>query len=383
MAGRSLLRIVISGLIFFLIYTNLIGESTSFTSLSPRSEALGGPHAALTDDFSTLFNNPAGFREVKGDLTVANLNILLRGPLSSILLGIESGQYQDMLAELGNSRIALALTGPIAVGSIRNNFAWGVFNNISTDLYVPSLTQNATITATADLGGVFGYSWGVEFPNTGNKFNYGFLTKLFFRSEVSAAKSFTDIMGAFDDLSSLISLDSLPLDMGFGVGIDVGMKYIWRDTLHFALAFRDIYTPLFMFRYGSITSLTEGESPEFVYSAVNADYSFGFMYTPHVSLFRGLIGNMKLLFDYNDIFDFLVDGDQARHILLHFGLGFEFTIFDILSLRLGVYEGLPSVGAGLDLHIFKINLAVYGREMGTQPGIMPVYNMMLGIDFSY
>lgn len=361
---------------------SIVAQSVPFKLSSPRNEAIGGPHSALTDQFSTLFNNPAGYKGVESDLTVADLTVKVTGPVSTMLLAAQGGDIQEILGEIGSGQIGLELTGPFALGKIGKNMAWAVFNKTNTEVFIPNLTQDATIYAGVDLGGAFGYSFGIEFL-TGNSLNFGFLTKLFLRSEMLVAKSFADIMAAFSDLSSLVSPDSLPLDMGFGVGLDVGMKYIWRDTLHVGISVRDLYTPLFMFRYSALTDLADGQTPTFEYSSLNQDYSIGIMYTPDISFFRGLIGNIKVLLDYNDIFDFALNPEYARHILLHFGLGAEFTVFDIMAIRLGLYEGLPSFGAGLDLHIFKLNLAMFGRELGTQPGLLPVYNLMMGIEFSY
>lgn len=371
-----------AALLFLVLVTASI-QAQSFSYSSPRNEALGGPHAALTDQLSTIFNNPAGFRGVESDLTVADLNFRLTGPLSTLLSAAQGADLVALLGQLGSTRIGVDLCGPIAFGRIKNNKAWIVFDRFDTSVFIPSLTQDAVVSARFDLGGAFGYSFGIDFLNSDNRMDFGFMTKLFFRSGMTVYRSFSDLMAAFSDISLLVSPDTLPLDMGFGAGIDLGMKYVWRDTLSFALTIRDAYTPLFMFHYNSLTDFAGGGSPAFVYSSLAPDYSFGVLYEPDFSLFRGLIGNFKLMFDYNDIFDFAFHPETARNILLHFGLGAEFTVFDILALRLGLYEGLPSLGAGLDLYFFKLNIAMFGRELSSQPGLASVYNMMLGIEFSY
>ncbi|MDA3810290.1 MAG: hypothetical protein PF518_08140 [Spirochaetaceae bacterium] len=344
---------------------------------------MGGLHAALTDQFSSIFNNAAGYRGIKSDFTVSNLTFKITGPVSTMVLGAQSGDIQQILGDLGSSNIGLEIIGPISIGRINNDMAWGIYNNIDTNIFIPDLTQDAEVTARVDLGGVFGYSFGIDFIETNSKLDFGFLTKLFFRSESSITKSFTDLIDAFSDISSLLSPDSIPLSMGFGVGIDLGMKYVWNDTISVGLAIRDVYTPLFMFNYDSLVTLAEGGDPSFEYSTLPTDYSIGVMYTPQVHFFNGLIGNIKIMFDYNDIFDFALNSEYKRNILLHLGLGFEFTIFDILALRFGLYEGLPAVGLGLDLHIFKFDFAMFGRELSSQPGFMSVYNLMVGIEFSY
>jgi len=369
----------------FLIFISipLVAQNSKFSISNARNSAIGGPHAALTDQFSTIFNNAAGYRDVKSDFTVSEMTFKITGPVSTMVLAAQGGDIQEMLGQLGSTSIGLELIGPISIGRINNNFAWGVYSIIDTDVFIPSLTQDAEVKGRFDLGGVFGYSFGIDLIGTESKLDFGFLTKLFFRSETVVTKSFTDIMAAISDISILLSPDAIPLSFGFGIGLDLGMKYVWKDTLSVGLAVRDIYTPLFMFNYDSLTTLIGGGSPLFVYSTLSPDYSLGIMYTPGVTLLNGLLGNIRIMLDYNDIFDFALNPETRRHILLHFGLGVEFTVFDILAIRMGLYEGLPTAGLGLDLHIFKFNFAMFGSELSTQPGLMSVYNLMASIEFSY
>lgn len=374
---------IIIGLGFLFLNSIAYSQQNRFSIDSARNSAIGGPHAALTDQFSTIFNNAAGFRGVKSDFTVSQMSFKVTGPISTMVSEGQSGNIETLIGELGSTNIGLDISGPLSMGKINKDMAWGVFSIIDTNIFIPNLTQDAEVYGRFDLGGVFGYSFGIDYVPSNSQMNFGFLTKLFFRSEMNAAKSFSDIIGAFDNMASLFSPDSIPLDMGFGLGFDIGMKYIWNDTISVGLAVRDIYTPLFMFNYDSITTLSGGGDPQFEYSTLPADYSLGFMYTPNVKLLNGLLGDIKIMFDYNDIFDFALNSEYSRNILLHLGFGLEFTLFDILALRMGLYESLPTAGLGLDLHIFKINFAMFGSELSSQPGLMSVFNLMLGIEFSY
>lgn len=370
-------------LVFSAAALPLQAQDSRFRIESARNAALGGAHAALTDQYSTIFNNAAGYRGVESDLSVSELTFKVTGPVSTMILAAQGGDIVEILGELGSSNLGLEVVGPFSFGQIKNNKAWAVFNIIDIDVFIPDLTQDATVKGHFDLGGAFGYSFGIDFTGSDSQMDFGFLAKLFYRTEMNVVRSFADVMVAIDDITSLISPDTLPIDFGFGVGVDLGVKYIWKNTFSFGIAVRDLYTPLFMFRYDSLTSLADGGSPEFDYRTLPQDYSVGIMYTPDLILFKGLIGNIRIMLDYNDIFDFAVNSEYARHFLLHFGAGIEFTVFDILSLRFGLYEGLPAVGGGLDLHVFKLNYAMFGRELGSQPGLMSVYNLMIGVEFSY
>ncbi len=384
MTEKSGIKLFITlGLGLLFMYSSVYSEESRFVVSSPRTAAIGGMHAGLTDQFSTIFNNPAGFRGVKSDMTVSELNFKITGPVSTLMLASQGGELSEILGELGLTTIGFEMLGPISIGKIDNNMAWGIYNVIDTEVFIPDLTQDATVSARFDLGGVYGYSFGLDLIDSNNQMNFGFLTKIFYRTDVEIAKSFTDIVSAFSDITSLFSPDTIPLNMGFGAGLDVGMKFIWNDVISLGLVVRDIYTPLFMFRYDSVSSLASGGSPSFEYLALDPDYSIGILYTPELILFNGLMNNIKIMLDYSDIFDFAFNPEEARHPLLHIGLGVEFTLFDILALRFGLYEGLPAAGAGLDLHMFKLNFAMFGAELSSQPGLMSVYNLMIGIEFSY
>jgi hypothetical protein len=89
------------------------------------------------------------------------------------------------------------------------------------------------------------------------------------------------------------------------------------------------------------------------------------------------------MLDYDDIFDFLLHPNSSRHPILHIGAGIEVELLEILSIRMGMYEGLFTAGVGLDLKIFTLNAAMFGTELSSEPGMRPVYNILIGLEFRY
>ena len=92
--------------------------------ISPRLSALGGYHAALADDYTVLFTNPAGFRRVGKQMHVSELTIGLSGPIFDITSMIMEGTsgtditsdsgIQDILTGLYTSmKASLAVVDPI------------------------------------------------------------------------------------------------------------------------------------------------------------------------------------------------------------------------------------------------------------------------------
>ncbi len=85
------------------------------------------------------------------------------------------------------------------------------------------------------------------------------------------------------------------------------------------------------------------------------------------------------MFDYSDITNTF--SPLARNPVLNLGFGVDMTLFDIFSLRGGIYEGLLDAGLALNLTYFTLNAAMYGRELGREPGMRPVYDIIIGLEF--
>ena len=94
-----------------------------------------------------------------------------------------------------------------------------------------------------------------------------------------------------------------------------------------------------------------------------------------------MVDNLTLTCDYSDILDFL--NPVPRNAILKASLGLEIQMLDILYLRAGIRDALLAAGAGLKLGIFTLNLTAYGEELGLDPGVRPVYNLLVSLEFRY
>ncbi|HYW83277.1 MAG TPA: hypothetical protein VFB30_08475, partial [Spirochaetia bacterium] len=78
---------------------------------SARLDAMGGLHVALADDISTLFSNPAGFRQAGPQFSVSELTMSLSGPVFSIadlMLRVANGESPNTL--LSDPKVSSLLT---------------------------------------------------------------------------------------------------------------------------------------------------------------------------------------------------------------------------------------------------------------------------------
>ena len=93
------------------------------------------------------------------------------------------------------------------------------------------------------------------------------------------------------------------------------------------------------------------------------------------------IDSFTLALDYDDILD--LASVLPRNPILNVGLGLEARLLDIVSLRAGVSDALLNAGVGLDLSALRVDLAVFGTELGLDPGDRPTYNLLASLEFSY
>lgn len=76
-----------------------------------------------------------------------------------------------------------------------------------------------------------------------------------------------------------------------------------------------------------------------------------------------------LVCDFVDMLGFFQTDDIGfRTFMTHFKAGAELRLFSILDVRGGLNQGYWTLGAGLDLAIFKVDVAYYWQEFGEVAG---------------
>jgi hypothetical protein len=359
---------------------------------SARLDALGGMHAALADDISVLFTNPAGFREVQPQFSIAELTAKVAGPVFSIagivqqaagggnlLTLISDPTVQKLLASLYASGV---VNGPLAFGYVGNGLGFGFFNSsgvtFTTQGTIPVV--NAMLSENVEMVG--GYAFSIPLPpSSRSTLDLGIALKTFAQASVTLNQSILDMLTLFSSPSASILL-SQPFALDVGIGVDAGVLYSWNKILSVGIVGRNLYAPVMRNAYTSLTSFGTA-LPTISYGTTPLDLSAGIMFAPRLGVLESYITDLKLMLDYGDILDFLTHPDTASNPLLHIGAGVEMVMLQVLSLRAGFDEGYFSAGLGLDLTIFRLNLTMFGSELSTEPGLRPVYNLLLGLEFRF
>jgi hypothetical protein len=354
-------------------------EVAPFTIPSARLAALGGTHAALTDDFSSLFTNPAGFAGVKKELSVAELSISLYGPIFEIAdLAGNSGDSLDLSGIVGTSGInaGVDIGGPLAIGWVGHGLGFGFFNRSTTDAVATGSGVRAV--AAEDFLVVGGYAFRFE-PKSGHIVDAGFLGKGFLRGALDLESSLLSVAEMFSDNP----FDKRPFMSIAGIGLDLGVRYEYDRTLAAAIVCRDVYSPALITEYASASDFFSGSkaTDSGTSGKINPRLDIGVAYYPRYDWIERYVTNLVLLFDYRDILDLfeLI----PRNPILNFAIGAEVVVLDALSLRLGIADALPCMGFGLDLRFARLDFAMRGVELGLDPGVNPVLAMDLGLLFRY
>jgi hypothetical protein len=352
-----------------------------FIMPSTRLNALGGTHAALTDDFTSLFTNPAGFAGVKEELSAAELTVSVYGPVFDIadtmIEYLGSSGTLDISGIVGPGGFAsgLDIGGPLSFGWVGRGLGFGFFNRSVADAGVTG--TNIQTTAEEELLITGGYAFRIA-QRGGHIVDAGFLGKGFIRGSLVLDASIFTVTDLFED-----PLGGQPFTSAAGVGVDLGVRYESAKTFAAALLFRDAYSPALVSTYASALDFFSGAEAigSGSYATVEPGLSVGLAYYPRFAVLERYFSRTTMLLDYRDILDLFAL--IPRNPILNIGLGMEVVVLDALSLRAGIADALPSLGFGIDFTFMQLDFAMRGIELGLEPGMRSTYALDLGLLFRY
>ncbi|WP_169714800.1 hypothetical protein [Spirochaeta cellobiosiphila] len=353
-----------------------------------RRSAIGGPHAALADDRDALFTNPAGYLTAEPEITITQLDLLLTGPvftIANVFLSNKdsSGGLPDGAVEtLTGLYAGMDLAGPLSFAYVGNGLGVGLFNKSGVTMKTSTDVDAAFEESTILVGG---YSFNLPIKSDIHRVDAGFNLKGYVSGGVNLSESLVDVVDVISSMSSNY-LSEQPFIFTTGMGSDLGFLYSYKSRLKVGMSVMDLITYENMKIYSSLDGFMKNAQTnelstnnEFLPQRIN----LGVMYRPSFLKNNKYLSDWKLMADYSDMFDFLLQPKNGVNPILHLGIGSEVTLLDILSLRLGVYQALLNAGMGMNLQFLRLNLAIYGKELSTEPGVKSVYNLRLGMEFSY
>ncbi len=382
-------------LFFVVVLTPLISQTITIEEpiaiQSIRMNAMGGRHVAFAGGLDSLLTNPGAFRKTDPVLSLSEATLGLSGPIfdiaSVIIEGGSASNPQDVLLSdnvmnmLKSLYASMNLIGPIAFGYVGRGLGFGFFSNsfvsFSSTGTVPTITSNVE----QDFLFSGGYTFRFPLPKSWqSSLDFGILLKAFVKGKIEITSSILDLFSLLSSPSVDIIYNQ-PFTLGIGIGIDSGILYSYKDRFALGIVGKNLYAPTLDNSYSTFSAFLNSETPTMSSGIVPIDLSAGMMFSPYLGTIELYISELKLFLDYSDMLDFVTHQATAKNPILHIGFGAEVVLLDILFLRAGFYDGLFSAGLGLDLTFFQLNMAMFGREMSTEPGLHPVYNLMIGVDF--
>ncbi len=379
---------LVSGIFFFLLLQSFVllsAQAFKFEPIRPvivsgRTAGYGGAYSAIEAGFDTLTTNPAALAYVDKEWAVARLAANVAGPLFDLPVIVQSDDMiSSILGLVGDNNgvyIGLNMTGPIAFGKVDRNFGFGVFNRTIASADIPSISR-ATVLSGEEILLVGGYGLNV-WEKGKQSIAVGLQMKGFFQTFVYESGTAITVLNTFMNMD----INGIPTVLSTGFGVDVGVLYRLGDNFSAGLTCKDLYTPVFSTRYENIGTYMMGEpDADTLYDRLAPNLTAGVAYTIPLPDRWNTISAWKVMFDYRNALDIL--NPLYRNPVLNFAAGTEIVLLDVVSLRAGIRDTYLSSGLGLDLTVCQIDFAMYGTEMGLDPGRRPLLNMVFSVGFVY
>ncbi|MBX3042005.1 MAG: hypothetical protein KF789_14960 [Bdellovibrionaceae bacterium] len=319
-----------------------------------RALGMGGVYLPFVSDTDAVFWNPAALARVKSlSWEVFDLGVGVNGKDALELWEIvqdDTCTGPSCYGDLYGKPLWIGYHGGTKIVVPRVGFTLFTSGYLSGTLHNPAF-PSLNLTYLDDYGFAAGYG----FPVIEN-LNGGLTVKRIHRR------------GGTEDisLSTVTSNDSSILDefdrKGTGYGFDLGLQWLLPGTPQtiVSLHWQDV---------GSTAFIPDGDNGSPPRIKDNLSLGIGNeIDLPGMEIRTG--------FEYRHI---TLQGEQIGK-KLHLGAEVSLPLID---LRVGLNQGYPTLGAGLDLFFLRIDAASYSEEVGIYPGQNPSQRYKVGLSMNF
>ncbi len=363
-----------------------------FAPLSPVVMGEGGSFIASAQGYNAFFYNPAGFSRSSGAFTLSSNSWIYSRPdllISQVAQAVAGTQTSASLLNFIDSQVT---TGGLGVGSSIGIGYVGDGFGLAGVLIVDSMLYGQTLLgATGDMTATLGFIGGLSLPLEvwGVKIHVGADIRPMIRIHTLIANSAAvSIITALTSGGSVFGpLNSSTAYYGSGIGLDLGViaELGW---FQFGMAVRDLGGTQFNYTSNSFGTVmgTLGSQGNFPSGApvadtylIPMDISVGVAFHPDLGR-TNLFFDPTISFDMRDIVG-AIDGSANVWTLLHAGTAIR--LMNTFTFRAGLNQGYLTVGGGVKLLFFDMNLAIFTQELGVHLGDRPAAGTTASLDFRF
>ncbi len=339
-----------------------------------RSMAMGGAFVAMSDGYQSLYGNPAAFADKKAELTLISVNpwVYAKPTETNITTFMNVAEplslgaappIADMTSLITENGLGAGVSA--GLGWVGKGLGLGLLGGGEAYLSGDSLF-GASGTLDGQIAAVVGI--GVPLKLGPFLFQVGGDIRPYLRmtGDIIATK----LLGSIIVNPATFTPKTLDVAVGFGLAVDLGAKLELGQLVSVGLAVRDISTNQ---NYSTSTigkvlaSLEVGNLPpgDPAPYTLSPNITLGASVTPIPVFLRKLV-DVTVTAELQDPLRVIAD-DLSIWNLFHVGAEAD-LLGGLIAVRAGVNKGYLSVGAGLDLLLIEVNVAVFTEELGRNPG---------------
>lgn len=382
-------KFILLSIILLLTSFSLVAQEFSYDLMYPqirhaRIDALAGTQITDTSWYYGFLSNPANIGLMDGKKSlISGITLGLGGPIKHLGIIIDAIVNKDedslialsqVMSENKGLDMDLVISGPLQFGSVKNNFGWGFFNQTYLIANIPSINY---LEAYAGNESLLRLGIALPIPLLIGKISIGGAVDLVNRVEGKLASSLVSLLGDTD--FNLI----IPLYTSFGFAADLGLNVKLLNFISLGLVWDDAVIGYFT---SKSPNLMEGDfDPTDSYNDLRFGRKVNFGASVSVPLINaltlGIITSLDFMLDVNDMIGMIKNAPEDPNPILNVSLGAEAVFQKTISLRLGLHEMYPSMGIGAKFGSFNLDFAIFGRELGLEPGARPQLNLSLSLEF--
>jgi hypothetical protein len=351
---------ILISVFFMFCFNNVFAEETSYKIYKGiRPLGMGGAFVAVSSDANALFYNPAGLSDIPGKkISIFNPGIeISQGGYDmfndALDVDLDSAEetaafLREYIGEYNHFNLSFA---PYYS---KPNFAFALIGNVTSNLQARDRqSPRLIVDVIEDAGIAMGYARTFFDDNL----LVGAGVKYIMRKSLDEEYTVLDI--TTDGFEDRLEDD---YEDGQGVLLDFGIIYKFKDF--------QIGTMNVDFQAGlSANNLIDNDMGD----ARDID--------DHIDLgFAANLDKWIFAFDYVDLFSQVGDDDDAAKRIR---IGAEYAFKPFLFLRVGFYQGYPTIGIGLETKNVQFDVLTYAEEVGTYSGQRDDrrYALQLGLGF--